>query len=180
MINKKAALTTVQHQQRNNMNYENAEDVQDDCEKHGEEEEDDATTVSRFNKQSMKLDHLMNLDDGVSDNDLNEDDPDDDGLAFLLQGRNNKEENEGEDEDDGNVKAEVEVEVEVEEEEEDETSFFAHVVMHTVDELLELAASHCFRTKCHTKHNIKWSVSITFIVSIRNSDPSTFKQEPKP
>jgi hypothetical protein len=59
------------------MNYENAED---DYAEYGDEEEDDATAVT---KQSIKLDHLMNLDDAVSNDELDEESDEEEGVYFM-------------------------------------------------------------------------------------------------
>jgi hypothetical protein len=69
-----------QQQQRNKMHSEDVDSVEEadeDCEEYKDQDDEEATTLSRFSKQSVPLENLLNLDAGVLDDE--DDDDDDDG-----------------------------------------------------------------------------------------------------
>jgi hypothetical protein len=104
------------------------EEADEDYEEYEDQDDKEATTLSRFSKQSVTLKHLLSLDTGVSDD---EDDDNTDGRIPPLVYREDvcsDDEDEDDEDEDG---------ITEEEEEADETPYYAHVVKFTVDESLE-------------------------------------------
>jgi hypothetical protein len=64
------------------------EEADEDYEEYEDQDDKEATTLSRFSKQTVTLEHLLNLDAGVSHNNDNDNDERVPPLAFRRRNLN--------------------------------------------------------------------------------------------